>query len=139
MQKILGFSSIICVFLSLKRWYNPIWYGTLCIICILCFDTKQRADWMTIKDSIRPQFLHLLPGNIFKSFFYKKSCSEGCKIPVKSETDCYILFLNLYNVRPKYQWSETNIVNMVSKKYPYVLIVSNIFPQIINLSVIYSF
>ena len=30
LQKILGFSSIMCVFLSLKRKDNPKWYGTLC-------------------------------------------------------------------------------------------------------------
>ena len=33
MQKILVFLSIMCVFwIDLKRWYNPIWYGTLCIL-----------------------------------------------------------------------------------------------------------
>ena len=32
LQKLLGFSSIMCVFLSLKRRDDAIWYGTLCML-----------------------------------------------------------------------------------------------------------
>ena len=58
LQKILGFSNRMCVFFSLKRRDNPIWYGTLCIYIYLFMynlsiyltdcDAKRILWWNTI-------------------------------------------------------------------------------------------
>ena len=49
LQKMLGFSSIMCVFLSLKCRDNPIWYGTLCSLKYQRSTTSGCKDIVTIK------------------------------------------------------------------------------------------
>ena len=89
LQKLLGFSSIMCVFMSLKRRDDPIWYGTLCILFLIYHCFKGGGHSPNSNSPLAPTPARRPPG---------KCSIRFCHVRVKVQITKYLidLFLKLF-------------------------------------------